>query len=324
MAKHGLEFRTAGGSPEDQHWVDELRAAESKKGPDDVLEISKELRAVYDRVDFKELKAILESMSRRSGVPPEELGFLGPDRLAAAPFGRQTQQDGFAGRIYLSEKEIRDWASKAKSDWELCALHVLIHEETHAVSKQECVGLREYLANEQASTYSISGYSRLSHYRRDGKEPSSFSYEFFDEGVTDLIAQEVVKEYLYRHPEFAFPEKANRFFKRSFNQGISPRESYVKIVRLIEQVISERTGVGTDIVHGAIIRGKMSGDDLNDPELHEALSEILTPDVLTELENLTLITTIDFERLSEKLKRLLDAPESKQVQEQLAARWAQQ
>ena len=227
-------------------------------------------------VDYETLKDIFEGMRRRSGVSGE-IGFCGPEKIVI--------NDGWSGGEYDFHNGITIGSSPlsrqeehpiSRAEFQNEILSTLIHEETHASSKnlkENPTGGKRLLAIVR-SLFKKSDPYRLSGYDRTQLEKSRTKRAFtdFNEGVTDKIAEEVYGEYLQRTGETAKVSDKDRRAEYHVAAYLGSRA----VVTAFVEIIAASSELPKQAVWEAIKQGYFTGIDLRQTELQQALEEVFS------------------------------------------------
>ena len=207
--------------------------------------------------------------------------------------------------VHVYPENVRTLAEKHGISLKGAILRVVCHELTHDYSKTGVEGdviksfpvvssslFRKFFSSEKprpAEKIVVrGGYSKTENTRPafDPSEPSSESgrkwqqKDFFinlDEGVTEKVAIEVMKDYLHKHKDFLTPEEQEQLF--SVLTDKSKGAYYSEQVALVDEVIDrlcEESGFDRKLVWQAIKRGKFGKENTNDPETVAVLKDALS------------------------------------------------
>jgi hypothetical protein len=231
------------------------------------------LEAALDRIKFETLREIFTEHAQRCGIRPEDVNFISRERIfAGAPRGAAGFFDTLKNTI-----GIKPPPSIFGSD--LSVLHVLSHEETHAVSRSE-----EFLdleVDEEAKKIDIGRASSQTGYNRFTEKEDLFRY--FNEGVVERFSRQITKEYLDRDRNFAPKEEKQAFLALVGRFGGYGRN--VGMVEAIIRKISSEAGVSEDLVWQGFIRGLFEGEKLDNPELEAEFNSIFKEGFMDKLKD---------------------------------------
>ena len=105
-------------------------------------------------------------------------------------------------------------------------------------------------------------------------------FKFFNEGITDIIGEQVYDEYLRR------TGSANEVTDEKNNTTYV--EAYVgsrALVTAFIEMIAQASDIPSDKVREGVISGYMNGIDLDDSELAPALNQIFYPEFIKQLRD---------------------------------------
>lgn len=171
--------------------------------------------------------------------------------------------------------------------------YVLIHEECHATARSVCFGeidqAERNFVPADAIAFTQAGYIQ------NIKSPEDKSYKnfyvLFEEGVNDIIARKVWQRYLEQDKTFA--ERCSSDDIQTLQNLFLSNDKqlhYAQPVNFINQLIqriSEHTGFNPETVSQALIRSKFEAQDMLDPDIQEAFTEIFSPDFLDRLSDIS-------------------------------------
>lgn len=269
-----------------------------------------EHRKFLSKIDFDTMKSVFSDLlSKSSGksIKPNVIGFK---RVFLAYRGSSYDQE--SNTIILTSMNMlyeRDRADGTRERWwkqidevygdrELLQLHALMHEETHAVSRNICIGMGQ--GSDGYAMYEQSGYTRVSNPESErlgkhkilefqgksiiGNKNRRFNdiFEAFNEGVIEKISRQVLIEYLNRTGHY---EKKTLTFKKNLleNDDILSYSANVKLVESIIKKLSETAGLPEETVWNTLIRGVMEGETFADKEVKELFKQTFSPDFLKKL-----------------------------------------
>lgn len=241
------------------------------------FEFKKEFQRTLERVDFSCLEGIFNQLRRRSGVN-ENFRILDKGSISIKP---EKHSDPFSGdydsrsnkiRIfYPSESDVFASYEELRNE----VLCILIHEETHAAGKNTLCNIWEERKN-RVTTFFLRGTfeSDAMGYSQDkirkGRAFSDFTY--FNEGVTEKIAEQVYIEYLSQTGDRSFFSTSDRQVKYSETYPIARA-----LVTTFAEVIAFSSNIPVERVWEAIMHGYMTGIQLNESELQKSFDEIFFP-----------------------------------------------
>lgn len=269
---------------------------------------------ILDGIDFAYLKHEYAALARRSGINPDTLNFLGPDRILPYKTTR-----GLRGRMagMLSSETVRgsyDVEGNVTSlDWNLLEgahkdggrawllpfhlLKVLVHEEAHAASKGVCS------ESETATGVEVmrqTGYERRTHEYAltvdeedgsEGYETASIDLVFksFNEGVVEKLSQEVLVRYVQQADDKNFDTETGKRFL-AWHRENPQLKSYKSEVLLVESFISftaAAANVPEDVVWQGVVRGLFEGSAFGTPDMQRVFEEAAGFDLIKHLSQVS-------------------------------------
>jgi hypothetical protein len=108
-------------------------------------------------------------------------------------------------------------------------------------------------------------------------------YEFFDEGVTDLIALEMAQAYLQNYPDISPAENMTKIFDtyQTQKQKLWHGRAMHQVQKFMDH-LSQSTGLDRTIVWQAIKRGNFGTENIHDEKIREMLKAELPPDLFAK------------------------------------------
>lgn len=237
-----------------------------------------EKKEFLEHIDFATLRQLFVEHYQKSGLVKNEINFLGPEGIS---FNNHTNFCGYydPNENYISipnptliQKKIDikqqdgDWVKKNYGNVTLHALHCLIHEETHATSGNRC-------ASTDPTEESQSGYQK-------GRK-----FTAFDEGVVEKLAREITVSYLDR-TGVSSSETATLKENLQKNSKETVYSDAVKMIDVIIDRITDKTGVQKTTVWQAIIKGLFEGETFNSPEVRGLFTQSFGENFLNQLANI--------------------------------------
>src|SRR3989344_4767709 len=203
--KEGREIFKLSGEPESSEEIRRDRdMLPSRSGG---LEKSPELEDFLRRVDFALWYDIFKRIAEKSGINPETLNLLNPDRI----FNKHIIEEGQIKKAKDNEPTgnlggyeatrniiffyIKEMEKNQQTDFlgihpDLLKLHALCHEETHATAKTICRGV---FARSRHTKVQM-GYQQSEFKKTILGDRLKRFFEFFNEGVTEKLAREVLSD----------------------------------------------------------------------------------------------------------------------------------
>lgn len=246
------------------------------------------LESLVSRIDFKEMRNVFAQIARRSGVAEEDLNFIGPERILPGLPGlwlleeASTVQHPEINALVYNIRDIDNALKDPKVGSSRLApvmLSQLFHEYAHISGAMQRL-IVPY--GEEAR----SGYRKqriLDHH----DHPSVDEFMLFNEGVTILIEEQTVREYLRRAP-LTMPDgsvlTAGRLQKEVIQ--VAHREDYSAVksfVRILAQHIADASGLPAEEVHKAFVKSYYDGAGFFSEDGKEALQELVGKDFHKQL-----------------------------------------
>lgn len=248
---------------------------ENKKGQ----EVSEAIESILDtQVDFVALGEIFSEMQVRSGeegrgiLPRKNIlsdadHFLGK---ATADYNNREDLITFYPKM-LIEKKI----STSEREFKNIILSTLIHEEAHAASKNIVYVKPDGLMGKIKTIFSRNtDQTNVSGYHTNGEGYDLF--QVFNEGVTELIAQEVYDEYFRRSGD-----GSNHGEETAYHETYPGERA---IVDIFCERIAHEVGVPRDVVWTSVKQGYFSGLPLSSQELKNAFEQIFSEEFLVDMK----------------------------------------
>ncbi len=249
-----------------------------------------QFEALIASVNFPRLRELASSLTRRSGLSLEEINFLvsgdiyqfdNPFNLGCfIPEGNLICLNGDS--LQKGTRLLKNAYGRELPTYEvllrLRTLEVLIHEEIHALSYtrldrwHEDVKISDPFRKDSGTSGGYegkqSGYHSLIRTTdpKDARYPKkTSSFELFDEGVTEKIAQELFAKYLEEEDDIDISDIAlYRRFLQIHGKEANPYAELIKLVESVVRKIAQSSGFDGTTVWQSIIRSKFEGLDLQD------------------------------------------------------------
>ncbi len=247
-------------------------------------------RAVVEKVDFNALKGILTEERQKAGVPNPEAFECASERVRFQYlWGSAGAYDKEEKTVVLDPKVITEmqvdehleFIPPEKLNFENEVFSTLVHEETHAASKNGGIAISApaaltalLLSFAKPIRLDRSGYSSM--FRAEKGKGKGSHFEMFNEAVTDRIAGEVWKEYRRRTGNTASEEE-------------SYRSNYFPVVSLLDTYIghvAQKTDVAPDEIWKGIKQGYFTGLDLSGSEMREQFEAFALTELMGKLERI--------------------------------------
>ncbi len=264
-------------------------------------------------IDFDTLHDILKKLLRRGRVGETPLNFIGPTDIFLEDTGPNSSvlADYAVDTVRIYKNNIEESSKKLGVDPAFIYLHTLVHEMIHAAAFGEAtfhegdkdsvrakvmVFLKPIVSQKIGSRSHVkSGYSVV----KDTEKLLGFKVvqqeilSLFNEGVTEMLAQRIVLDYLQR-TGYGDVEKRNNYKKAQVNIASAYTEAVVFINAFINQ-LAERCGVPVDVARGGIINGYLNGEDIMSGETGRLFSDIFSSELLEKISQVQ--SDFDLERL---------------------------
>lgn len=248
-----------------------------------------------ESIDFATLQEIFAEIRRRSNVDAENELFAREHIEVLTSDSEAIRGEAFTdGSIVVNPFEIAsgDFAGdmpKTAAEMRRRILSVLVHEQSHVVAHKKEAGfivrtVREFLSTLVYAPQRTKEVGYATEHVVDGNYRSSFKY--FNEGVTDKIAETVYAEYLRRTGDRS---------RYAGDAGGAPYwEAYPgsrAVVTTMVEMVANATDVPSDVVWESLISGAVNGVDLDSTELAGALNDICFPEFVQMLKEAELSET---------------------------------
>jgi hypothetical protein len=263
-----------------------------------------ELEKFLDNIDFEKLKSLFLEIARKSGLEKDaDLNFLGRDRIFAKNHwykGGSFSPEYNTAFLSNLEKALRIYEYTKSKGLELRVFQSSVHEETHAVSKNICVGWRKDPKGDDESEYSQSGYNSYDLSKDDDR------FHFLNEAVTEKLSREICARYI---KEVGWPGATDediKVFIQKLTAEPNPDDeddfklSYsveVEFLNALIQRLAEKHSLPKETIWGAFVRGFFEGQSLDEETVKQLFDETFDSDFLEELSQLS-------RKDSKKIKRL--------------------
>lgn len=270
------EFFNADNTPEDP----KLQRARELEAGERIARERKitEVEVLLDQIDFDLLRDIFKDDIKKTGISVSEINFLRKDRISHLYRDRGAYASD-TNIIQIGYDNILGSSEAYDVDVRLMFLEVLIHEETHAVSKTRCWNLLEEKGNPSVAK---SGYASAMDQRNEtgNLELIGDMFRLFNEGVTQKRAREVLVEYLRRT---GYSEKENLAHFEHILDEYDPYRKAIQITEALTRRLAKANGVSEEAAWGAIMRGYYEGEDLLREDFQEWFGETLPPGFMDKL-----------------------------------------
>lgn len=268
---------------------------EKEVSPSEYIRIGKE---TLEKVNFQVLEGILSEKRRRSGVEKGNF-FVDPKRIGISKAADNSVHGSFSVMFK------RPWIQLQAGFWQMQkkktepvlrnnVLGALIHEETHASAKNAWFSKLKSLF--------ATGYYAA------GIRPN---FLYFNEGVTDKIAEDVHREYLNRTGDKEYFGQGNMTEYPAGERYLGARG----LVTASVEILAQATDIPSDKVWEALQQGYFTGIDLNETELKGALEEALFPGFVSKIKKGVKEESLPLKEIEKQAQSL---PLSQEAQEKIA------
>ncbi len=158
-------------------------------------------------------------------------------------------------------------------------LVALVHELVHYVS------ISKYSSNDKTVNFGMS--------RVEINSSKSISGEGINEGVTEMLAHEIVQEYLRRTGDSQFFLQGITFGKAAEEFGMYSYGHNLEIVNALIAVLERSENMDREIIWQALQETYLNTKPLDSKEIKELLKKVLGPDVASQ------VTYTDAESMSD-------------------------
>jgi hypothetical protein len=227
---------------------------------------------LLDELDERCLEEIFNAIVEKAGVPEKKYQYI-PLRDVKVEYDTE---DKYAGRSSALMQNIQLNAAYISVETPAQLCKVLIHEELHALSRGETT-----FNNEKGSVTGVVGF-REEEWEEGTNMLITRSFELFNEGMTELITDDVYATYVHR--------TGNQSVYREYEgqnlieASAAYTDGRIAVNAVIEQIARE-SGVDRDRVREAFVRCYFEGRGLT-PH-NDALEEVLGKSFKEDLGALT-------------------------------------
>jgi hypothetical protein len=244
------------------------------------------IRLEIEQIDFGILRDIFSEYAERSGVDPSTINFQSADKIQILAQSRTEvpalfdSKEGILLNVSALERMNVEGMELAPN-----LRRILFHEETHASGNQnECSDEKIQALLSEKDEYGVVQAIETSGYRQklveEGKKRTIL--KLFNEGVTDLIAEEVYQGYHAR-----LGEHTGTPFLRSY-EG-KPQQ----LVEMLVESLALKTGVQRTSVWESLVQGYFTGMSLRDEEVRQLFLDTFGIHIVDKLENIQTKDQID-------------------------------
>lgn len=267
-----------------------------------------EFENLIDQIDFIILRNVLADWANSCGIK-EEINFREANDIYQ--FDNPITEACFfpeGNVICLQGKTIEEttWMLTEKySDLpsyevllKLRTLELLVHEQVHAISYTRFENWDENMIkrdpfrrnNASPGAYkNIQGGYHFLTYTSDssGNNDRNSIFIGFDEGVTEALAQEVLKKYLETDQSISAEDvKSYHQLIEKYGSELTPYFKQVRLAKIVAKKIAMNSGLDEKEVWQIIARGKIEGIKLRHPNDERSTDEIVIDGFKRELESL--------------------------------------
>lgn len=259
----------------------------------------------FDGLNFEILHDIFLEFVRRHGISVSEINFLGRENIFSS-------KNSMTGGSFLVENNIillddpdietspfigadeivrmKNEISKAYGSLDIYCLKKLVHEEVHAVSWNECVGMVGVEERDRSEArFAQTGFHQ--DYRtapQEGQYKPKFHNEwashFFhalNEAITERSARIITLRYLER-TEFSM--NGARVYERTLKENPEGLRDYNEVLTLIARIVQKLArGQNDEEVWNKFEKGLLQGERFEDGELKDMLENIFGEDFIKDL-----------------------------------------
>lgn len=338
--RHSREMFSAPEIPEDPEKTRQREQAavegfaEHQKGKD-----TPEWQEHFGRIDFPLLKKCLAKIAARGQIAEDKMNFVDSDRVflnnhrypdgqyfpdtnIISIYDRKIDVAPSLGGDDMTNEGSKQDVEKGYGNLDMNKLSILAHEETHALSRNVCVGWIQDHKNEVSLT-DQSGYDRfdstnsiqIGKYARSKHSPSRL-FRALNEGVVEKLSREVAVDYM---EEAGWDARWVRSFKKTMAESPDKLVYSVEVllVDVLTSKLAEKSGQHERVAWEAIIQGLLHGETFEESEVVALFEESFGPDFLNELSVLNTQSQIDNTKVLQFIKkynlRELDSNQSKIV-----------
>ncbi len=269
---------------------------------------SPEMEAALSKIDFQKLENLFYDIAQKYGIDRNRLNFLGAEKIFGTKIGIPIGSYSADGNIILiedlfaeSKKPLAQWQEEGRErskeiygSLETLFLAMVVHEETHAVARNFCVGRFTVKGwNEHSFEHDESGYhKRIIHSKKKNEEGETTYAMFnkffvaFNEGITERLSRHILTKYCddTNWPPVEIVKK----YKESISNnvaGLNYNEE-IDLVSFVLGCLSRETGQDEDFWWDKIVEGYFRGGFLDKPETQELLRKAVGPEFLSDISRL--------------------------------------
>ncbi|EKD43411.1 MAG: hypothetical protein ACD_72C00289G0002 [uncultured bacterium] len=257
-------------------------------------------------VDWSTLDLILAEIARKSGVKPEEMNTLGPERvLCKTAFYRGDEGMQVVGDyvfddniINLNYRYVEQVAQELGVDPKFLALQILINGKVNAAKRnaltifnsQSAAVQEELPENQQKAVRALESGYRTSVLEISGtmEKPQQNKTDLnvlLNDAVIRKLGLEIFREYLLRTGKMD-KDQMNRYLESYFsNRHFTDSGELVHFMEDLLGVVSEKIDMDKEVVWRAFVRGLFEphAKVLDNPTIKQWFAQAFSPDFLNKI-----------------------------------------
>jgi len=259
----------------------------------------KSLENFTNKVDFELLKKVFITKLHAIGInsPDIDSGFVMRKDIFQTPLIQkilsfcgtkgsfESARNGFARRIMLNETHVKisEWLknqdpkTRGSEEFYSSMLSALCHEEVHAVSHHSCTEWvsKNHLLDSSNERSGLGSRNVEKHKLFKTQNTSSTFFTLIDEGVTDMIAEDMYNKYL---------QQQSSIEHKSYAAGYPNARS---VLNTFLDKISSECELKHDIIWTAIVKSKILGAQLENSRVHQLFGNALPEKFWQKLSKVT-------------------------------------
>jgi hypothetical protein len=244
-----------------------------------------ELEAALDKIDFELLETIFfNKISKYVRGENIRKKFLSRWRIANDELlTSEGLYDADISAIFINTEKLKEHHENTKIQ-ELKILHIVCHEETHALTHfehtavdndndfiviQEKIGFDKTLFSINKIPEGASEEEKAEALKNQTLKVEQF-FHFLNEGITEKFARRIFEEYVSYKVDLTNDEREEYHTSSAY-------ASNVTVFEILCEDVAQKLGVESSYIEEAFYSSMFGGDDLADPELQKAIDEIKYP-----------------------------------------------
>lgn len=253
-----------------------------------------ELEQLLDKYDFDLIRQNFLRIAEKSGISPEKLNFVPRERIIEVNPLIHTGAYDFRNNMILlarangpatfwvrSQEELDSETAEVFGSYEIKQLAMLVHEETHAVSRNICIWGQSdprQADDDDPMSFNQSGFSQK-HGSRD------LLYVALNEGAVEKLARELTIDYL-RQKGWSVDDRS--VYEKSVNKNVfdSPYSFEVALVNNLVKRLALKNGQDEQSCWNAIVHALLNGESFEDKDVVQLFEESFGPDFLNDLSKI--------------------------------------